>query len=284
MDNGTDLVCGMRWHGRFAEAFELETFPFDAQALHVNMIFETRLDGKTPTRIQLDPDIVALVDPRNTFSLHQSWHLSNILGVVTGHADHDDNAKQGKRSVSTDRSFSTTTITALVARRPGFALAKVAVPAALISLLGFTPFALDIDLGGDRMNLSVILLLTIVAFLQSTTSFLPTINYLTLLDKYLFSSMLIIFGAIVASALSYLVSATRETDYVVVGALFVLWLLVKMYWFYGVSWAYRKRSEIVDRVERGTEAKPQKHVLDKERMLSRSATASRGLHTGTQKV
>ena len=81
--------------------------------------------------------------------------------------------------------------------------------------------------------------------------------------------MLIIFGAIVASALSYLVSATRETDYVVVGALFVLWLLVKMYWFYGVSWAYRKRSEIVDRVERGTEAKPQKHVLDKRSGCSR---------------
>lgn len=237
LDSGEDLIVNMRWVGRFTEAYELENFPFDSQALHIHMVAHTRLNGPMPMRMQHDSNMVRLVDPRNTFALHQQWCLVDALGVVAGQSD------QFKSQA--DRDFATASISCFVTRRPGFVLANVVYPSGLISLLAATlPFTVEpipANASG-RLDATVVFILTMVAFKTSIASALPAIAYLTWADKYVIGNSTIVVLSSVLCAAANAAGGTRVTDYYIVGSLVGLWVLVHIYFLCTRAAALMKRA------------------------------------------
>jgi hypothetical protein len=71
-----------------------------------------------------------------------------------------------------------------LSRKPGFYFSNVAVPIFLLVMLGFTSeFISDHDIA-DRMQITLTLLLTLVAYKFVINQHLPTTNYQTWLDHY----------------------------------------------------------------------------------------------------
>merc|ERR1712113_1078982 len=71
---------------------------------------------------------------------------------------------------------------------------NIITPAFGVATLAFTSFALNPDDCGDRISVALTVLLTLVAFKHSVAGELPKSSYLTLIDKYLISTMVVVSG------------------------------------------------------------------------------------------
>jgi hypothetical protein len=91
-----------------------------------------------------------------------------------------------------DASFSRYRIEIEVSRRSGFYVWKVIVIEAMIVVLSWAVFLLDAAELGDRLAVSVTLLLATVAFSYVVSGITPRISYLTLLDWFLLACFALI--------------------------------------------------------------------------------------------
>lgn len=76
-----------------------------------------------------------------------------------------------------------------VMRQYSFYIYNVALIMCLITILTFSSFAVKVDSVGDRIQITLTLLLTSVAFKYYVQQFVPTVSYLTLMDKYVLICM-----------------------------------------------------------------------------------------------
>ncbi|XP_028408100.1 uncharacterized protein LOC114530689 isoform X3 [Dendronephthya gigantea] len=82
-------------------------------------------------------------------------------------------------------------ITCHVKRKPNFYTWNVALIVSLIMALTFCSFAVDITSPEERLGVTLTLLLTSVAFKFVVAQSLPNVSYLTYLDQYVISCMVI---------------------------------------------------------------------------------------------
>lgn len=97
-----------------------------------------------------------------------------------------------------------------VRRRPGYYIVNVVVPTGLIVLLCACQFQIAAEDVADRMSVSLTLLLTTIAFKLVTSSMMPAVAYLTLLDSYVSLSSLMNFLAVLAAAVAGEFGATFD--------------------------------------------------------------------------
>ena len=84
----------------------------------------------------------------------------------------------------------------------------------LITALTFTSFAVGVDSIGDRIQITLTLLLTSVAFKYYVQKFVPTVSYLTFMDKYILSCMIFQFSmAAVHNSVTGLISNKDSLKY-----------------------------------------------------------------------
>ena len=83
----------------------------------------------------------------------------------------------------------------------------------LITLLTFTTFVVEVDAVGDRLQITLTLLLTSVAFKYYVQQFLPTVSYLTFLDKYILACLIFQFCmAAIHNATSGLITSRESLE------------------------------------------------------------------------
>ena len=63
----------------------------------------------------------------------------------------------------------------------------------LISALGLMPFSFSVTSPSSRINSTVMLILSSINFKIAVTTRLPTVSYLTILDKYALPCLLYLF-------------------------------------------------------------------------------------------
>jgi hypothetical protein len=123
-----------------------------------------------------------------------------------------------------------------IERRPSFFLYNVVLPLAIICGLVLTNFALPIEELGGRLQGVLTLLLTAIAFKFVVTSYIPKLPYLTLLDKYILCSYLLIFFAAVENALVYIwrnYEGAQTADHVFILCYGSLWFLINFFFYIG---------------------------------------------------
>ena len=169
------------FHGDFTTEYCLQKFPYDEQVFKIIIG-----SGHTDDNVVFTPNphITSVAPGIDKFSLNDTWSLvlkdgkdgMRILPSVKG--------------VMGNRSRCGTII--MARRRPQFYEVNTLLMNFIIVLLCFCMFRLPVTDVADRMNIAMTAMLTSVAFKTYVADQLPDLSYLTFLDKYLLSGILLL--------------------------------------------------------------------------------------------
>lgn len=164
----------------------LRRFPFDRQEFEA--IFEV---------LGFDKNEVALVaDPATTGSEGHGVNVAQwrLIDIDVGGREYDPAYGDGHVGA-----ISAAVVSIEVARRPGFVLRVIVVPLMLLVMLSWSVFWMDRESLGDRMDISFIGILTVVAFQIVVSDSLPRISYFTLMSAFLYLNYLMLVAAVLVN-------------------------------------------------------------------------------------
>jgi len=198
--NGVPTVFEMRRiKGVFLENLELDDFPVDVQDLSITVATERTID-----EVDFIDDLTALSSINTqTFIDMQEWSLhehvettrkvtTQGLGITMDEKDQSIRTSKASDYSSSRYKHPTFTVTCRAARRPGYFYWNVFFLMFFITLMAFATYSVHPSLPQNRLQLSFTLLLTAVTFKWVVNRCLPTISYLTSLDKYVLGSMVML--------------------------------------------------------------------------------------------
>ena len=163
-------------------------FPFDMQELSIDIAINCRSTGSFPVDFRVAPDAVFGAS-RNGFALYQCYGLDSRMTYLHRFTGDDP------------PSYPTITISARVYRKPEFVLVNVFLPIAVFVILTGLQFSVPVSDQDTRLSVSLTLVLTAAAYKFSIATMLPSVAYLTFVDKYIMFSFFIIFLMVVEGAL-----------------------------------------------------------------------------------
>ena len=225
--------------GVFHNNYDLRRFPFDSQTLcffvrskrtleESNYSSEYGENYKHETYYRKDCDKIS------------GWKLND--SKCTQHLLYYDNTSYYVVSLHYDR----TTL---------FFLMNVFFPIFVLILLDFSCYAIDLSDYNSRLNVSLIVLLTLAAFRFSLADSLPKLGYLTVFDIYDFSGLIFILVECIfnfflgVDVSDYDSSELRHVDYIFHLMISASWLL----WTFGFLGYHVICKEVKD---------PLKHILE----------------------
>ena len=180
--------------GTFKEVLEVCNFPFDYQDLSLTLTSNWHAEKLTLVKDDEKDDNIHTWN----FYAKQAWDLKRH--VIT------ETLTLKPTEGSSANSYPQYRIQVNVMRQYEFYLYNVSLLMCLITALTFTSFAVKADSPGDRIQITLTLLLTSVAFKYYVHQFVPTVSYLTFLDKYILSGMIFQFFMTLHNAVSGVIS------------------------------------------------------------------------------
>lgn len=158
-----------------ATRFDLRRFPFDKQTLAIAM-----------ESFSFNRDVVNLQPMEDMVGYEEDLYLPEWR--VTELTADTDEAGQVRDRVP----FSRVTFNVDVEREVGYYLVKLSVPLVLIVMLSWSVFWMRDESLSGRMRISSTAFLTIVAYQFAVSGNLPKVAYLTLMDKLMIASFILI--------------------------------------------------------------------------------------------
>lgn len=210
------LVCELRKVcGTFYERLELEDFPLDIQDLTI--IVATRKPGCAVNFHLLQKELKVLTI--NNILDQSMWKVHNIL--MTSKFNIHREYSFGSRDYPAFK------LSAKVFRNPGYYYLNVILPILLVNIASLSSFSLQSPNDSNRLMLSATMLLTSVGIRWTIGNFMPSVSYLTSLDKYSLSSLLIITMVLLYHAIAISVKATKYLPNLIAFICFCVILLIK---------------------------------------------------------
>jgi len=181
MDRGQAFIMERRRvRGIFMENLELNDFPLDVQDLTVTITSE-----RPDTEIDIIPDENEMSAINlSSFVDQQEWKLHEHIEV--------SRKVMTQEYSSSNRCHPALSVTCRAARRPGYFYWNVFLVMFFITALSFSTFSVSPELPQNRLQLSLTLLLTCVAFKFVINKMIPPVSYLTYMDKYVLLSLVIL--------------------------------------------------------------------------------------------
>jgi hypothetical protein len=175
---GCLVIERRRINGMFWQLLDLKDFPSDVQNLTL-----TISTSKHSSEISLlhSREKYSSVNV-NCFLDHQEWHLYKHVRVK----------EFLRESVFSSETFPSIDLTICVARRPAFYYLNAFFLIFLITISSLAVFSVNCSLPQNRLQTSCTLLLTSVTFKWVTNRALPTVSYMTSLDKYSLGCIIIV--------------------------------------------------------------------------------------------
>ncbi len=239
-----------RIQGIFFEKLELYHFPFDVQDLSLTI---TSHRPTSEIYIIHDSENVSKVNKHASLDKH-IWKLHEHVNIKIHTITNDFHLNHG----SIDNAIynhAAITIQCRVARKPGYYVVNCLLPTLMITLCVFFTFLMSYERLAYRFSLLFTTILTSITFRWSIHGrVLPTVSYLTFLDMYCISSILVVFTCMIWHAI-FAVIHERDENMALVCDKYAMWVFVfivvimhiqQTFWF---ILAFRKRNEL--------------HVLDK---------------------
>ncbi|CAF1003742.1 unnamed protein product, partial [Brachionus calyciflorus] len=156
--------------GIFWEKLELWDFPLDIQSLSITI---TSSRNKNEIKFVPSPYIESTINT-NDFQQQQEWNLYS----------HIETSKKYIYDIWKKQERPCFTISSTISRRPGYFIYNAYMLIFLISALGFVPFSFQYSAPHFRIQTTCLLILSSINFRWIVTQKLPTVSYLTTLDKY----------------------------------------------------------------------------------------------------
>jgi len=218
------------------EIQELEIFPFDVQNLHIDFMMMSRIDQ----------DLFDL--KLHTVEFSRSALEQTEWSIYPPQAD-----RKGTHGTSARL---------IVVRNSNYFIQSIVLPSLLFSIICLTAFCIPVayedqemdDLGDgivDRLSVTLMMMLTSVAFKFLVADELPKISYFTMLDQFLAQHFTFIFILSMWFAIGpFLINDTRDDWYVMYGMSGFLFLLT--FWWSFKAWILVRARNFVlpDRVQK----------------------------------
>jgi len=176
-DGAMSLVAEV--HGNAETSMQLRRFPFDRH--HFSAVFEVL--GYAQDRVLLVPDPHTSGGGQEAVRIAQ-WEL---LDLHVDSREYDPVYEDGH-----DGALSQVVVSLDMTRRPQHMLQVVVLPVTVLVVLTFSVFWMDRESLGDRMDISFIGILTVVAYQIIVTDSMPGIPYFTLMSGFLISTYLVL--------------------------------------------------------------------------------------------
>ncbi len=170
-------------HALLETPMNLRAFPFDTQKLHVSMI----PFANTTEKVVLEVDVQYA---KSTDSYVTGQQDVNVSGWVLKHLDMTIDQKSWSSEKNADR-FSRLTTTITIKRRSWQIVWSILFPLVIIVCTVWSIFWVNIESLHDRLNISFIGILTIVAYQFVLLEDLPRMSYLTFADSMLLISFFV---------------------------------------------------------------------------------------------
>ncbi|RHY49030.1 hypothetical protein DYB38_009850 [Aphanomyces astaci] len=174
--------------------FVLHAFPFDQQEMTI------------PIQLHLPRERAVLAVNYRNPSIFQvtNFQLSNVFHVATGNYVVASAFFSDINESTTSEIYPRMNFSILLQRRGGYYITHIVIPVTLITYMGFLSFCLDnegktIDTG-ERLLISVTMVLTAVTYKFVVAGAIPQISYLTMLDHYVSFSFYYVCAISVANA------------------------------------------------------------------------------------
>ncbi|UJR07959.1 hypothetical protein I4U23_012238 [Adineta vaga] len=259
--------------GLFWEKLELYHFPTDVQDLSISitsMLFHDRV------LLLADPYSLSGIN-REAFVDQQEWSLYEhvnteqrfIKDFLFRTGDDDENENDGDNETiqgKEDRKRSVLTVTCHAARKSTYFYWNGYFLIFMITFVSFCTFGMPMQVAINRLQVSCTLLLTSVTFRWTVNRSLPTVSYLTSLDKYGIICMLILVSHSIWHGMISTITWVRTTDYRAAGDLWISYVdhvafyvfmgifitihIILIIWFFCVPFRYRKKMRQNDYIYR----------------------------------
>ncbi len=162
---------------------DLRRYPFDSQKLRA--IFEPLAFYATQVKLITGPEMIDL--PARPVHV-AGWELRGLSAEP--HIEQDDNS---------DAQFTQLIVTLDMRRKPGFTIWFIFVPLSMIVLLSGSVFWMNSESVGNRLDILFIGLLTIVAYQSLAVASLPSVDYFTLINGFVYVGYITMAASIVSN-------------------------------------------------------------------------------------
>lgn len=179
------MVMVQEFAATLKSSMDLHKYPFDQQELEI--ILQPLSFVASEVKLISGTDMVDM--PRHHLKI-SSWDLQN-LGV-------EERLELDKKA---NHEYSQVVISLDTQRKPGYTTWLVFIPLTFIIFLSTSIYWMDAESLGNRMDISFIGLLTIVAYQAMVESGLPKIDYFTLINGFVYISYLIMATFIISNIL-----------------------------------------------------------------------------------
>jgi len=184
------VVYAQRGYGSFTSPLNLRLFPFDSQTLPIKIV----LTEAGPTYIKLVFN-AADTGHAEKFSI-ANWQVGSgkaKIGTFSAASAHIPGV--AKKFPYLEYSFT-------AHRSINYYIWKVIAPMVLIVFMSWAVFWINPIKIEVQIALSATTILTLVAFLFSLNRILPQISYLTLMDFFIYSCLILVFAAFVEATIT----------------------------------------------------------------------------------
>lgn len=178
IDGAGRVSYTQRYMGEFTSPLELHEFPFDEQELRFEVVSGLHGPDQVEFRVQpmgRDPSMKLSIADWNTGEITVSYEP-----IVLPQA-----------GIEVARFVASLEVT----RDHGFYLLKVLIPLCLIVFMSWGVFWINPNYLPPQIGVSTSAVLTLIAFQFSLGYLLPRVSYLTLFDRFLLGSSVLVFGA-----------------------------------------------------------------------------------------
>jgi hypothetical protein len=182
------------YSGAFSTYHNLSDFPFDKQSFRISLI----------SLKWWEEDVVLVVNEKMAGRLKRldisDWIIKGVEATV------------GREYGPSHKRFKSRYDFNISAERiKAYYLWKVILPLCLIVAMSWCVFWINPAQYGPQIGLSATSMLTLIAFIFATTNMVPKLGYLTILDRFIVGSTILVFLALVESLTTiYLVSQEKK--------------------------------------------------------------------------
>jgi enamine deaminase RidA (YjgF/YER057c/UK114 family) len=181
------VIHRQRYVGSFTQSLRLQSFPFDRQAFHIQLV-----------AIRYRPNEVVFVPDENWIrdGLQQAAGISPSITLPDWTVEKWD-AKARVYALKPGMQYSGYGFEFTASRNVEHYLLKVILPLILIVMMSWAVFWIDPNTSNSQISIAVTSMLTLIAYRFAVDSQLPRLPYMTRLDIFFLTSTLLVFFSLI---------------------------------------------------------------------------------------
>lgn len=198
------------------------------QSLSVMLEFQLSDEGVTPVKLSTRHANDVDVNRRN-FVWENEYTLGSSMSVGLA-----------KRRALSTRTYPHLMCSACVLRNPFYFLVNVGLPNTLFAVAAGLQFFVEVDLVAERVSMALTLLLVCASYFQFSSSLVPRLGYLTILDKHSLWCIFLVITMVFWAGVVRLVVDTKTVDLVAACVFASVWFTSHLWFLYRLMRARRR--------------------------------------------